>query len=107
MSGQGKGVSVITPFTSQHIQKKGVAVLLEKKEVIIDMIIHLNGGEELSEEECLIKLQENELFLKIDGDYSLVHVRKYWWSTHQQKLLPHKRGERGLLFIFYFNVKNI
>lgn len=97
----GKRVNVVTPFTSQQIPKKAVSALLQKKETLIDMIVNLNGGEELDEEDCMMQL-DNDLYVKLDADYSLVHVRKYWWSSHQQKLLPHKRGKCA---VFYYSNK--
>ena len=87
----GKSVAVVTPFASQQVSKKAVFTLLDRKDTIIDLIINLSGGEDLDETSCMIKL-ENELYLRLDADYSLCHLRRFWWSTSQKKLLPHKRG---------------
>lgn len=88
---QGKTVSFVPPFASQQIPKEAVRSLLDMKDDLIDLIMRVHGGEELDEDEALIQLH-NELYMKLDCDSSIVHIRKFWFSTSEKKMMPHKRG---------------
>lgn len=88
---QGKRVSFLAPFTCHHLPKAAVSRLMIQKETIVDLLARVCSGEVLEEEESMLQLHMNH-YLRVDGENQLAHLRTFWYSSQERKLLPHKRG---------------
>lgn len=88
---QGKKVSFLAPFTCHHLPKLAVKTLMERKDIIVDLLARACSGEVMDEEECMLQLHLNH-YLRVDGENQLAHLRTFWYSSQERKMLPHKRG---------------
>ena len=87
--------SYVPPCISQSLSRETGEVLMERREDILECLMRVRNGEDLQEEEAMIRLGRSEdcrLFLRIDCDTLTCHVRRYWLDQSDDKLKPTARG---------------
>lgn len=84
----------IPPFVSQVISKRGAKILFDNREAILRSLLKLSTGLPLTTADTFIRLGDSKsnLYLNMDVESGLVHIRPYWWSRADDCLKPHKRG---------------
>lgn len=100
---KGNKVAFIPPFVSQAINKRGSKVLYDRREHIINSLLKLSTGLPVSTSDTFIRLGDNNsnLYLNMDKESGLVHIRPYWWCRSEDCLKPHKRGVTTTIDEFY------
>lgn len=79
----------VQPYMTQQLSRAAVMKLLEMKEEIMHKMDMVTAGEDLTEAQRLINLSK-DLFVCLDDNNMLVHIRRYWYSGYQKKYQPHK-----------------
>ena len=95
---EGKDQTYIPPCITQSICREAGAVLVERREEVMDCLMRVKNGEDLDPEETLVELKTEEdgrvLCLKIDFDTLTCHLRRYYYPNNDTttKLKPTPRG---------------
>lgn len=85
----GKRCHKVPQFAAQQLDKEAVSKIVLMKDDIQQKIDLVELGENLTQAQSMIQLSTN-LYLTLDGDNLLAHIRRYWWSNAEHKWLPFK-----------------
>lgn len=87
---EARPAQFVAPFVSQAVTFVATKEWVSLKAELMDGAVKLQTGLPL-DRSPFFKL-EDDLHILLDEDNGCVHVRKYWWSSDDDELKPHKRG---------------
>ena len=87
----GKQQCFIPPYIAQPLSKSAINVLHTENAEIMEVLVKVQSGLYVHSKKTWVKL-DGSLFLNVDSESTLVHVRNYWYSKKDGCLKPHKRG---------------
>ena len=105
---RGKRCHKVPQFSAQQLDKAAVQKIVALKDDIQQKIDLIEMGENLTQAQSMIQLTTN-LYLTLDADNLLAHIRRYWWSAVEHKWLPFKSKyhfayDMFFTYIFYFKI---
>ena len=87
----GKQQCFISPYVAQPLSKEAINVLHSETAQIMDVLVKVQSGLWVHTQKTMVNL-DGSLYLNVDKESTLVHVRNYWYSKKDGCLKPHKRG---------------